>query len=373
MPELLCNHHHDPSCPEHSKLSVLPPGARIGILGGGQLGRMLALAAARLGYTCHIYTPEDTSPAAQVAAHVTQAAWDDDQALENFARCVDVVTLEFENVPARVYTVIEQYTPIFPNQRALEISQNRIAEKSFFESFARVTPWHAVSSQTDLDAALQDIGTPAILKTCRMGYDGKGQAAITDGRRAEHAWSQLSSHPAILEKQIDFEGEVSVIVARRADGQMAVWEPGWNLHHNGVLDHTILPAPCNQDILCEGQRVACEAAERLNFIGLLAVEFFVLEDGSLLVNEMAPRPHNSGHWTLDASLTDQFEQTIRAICGLPLGNTQRCCAVTMKNLVGSDVNTWADALANPSARLHLYGKRAQHPGRKMGHVNYLRD
>ena len=350
----------------------LPLGSRIGILGGGQLGRMLALAAARLGYTCHVYTPDAACPAAHVTPHVTQGAWDDEHALKHFAQNIDVATLEFENIPATVCRILDPYVPLFPDQHTLQIAQDRRAEKSFFETFTRVTPWRVITSKTGLKAALRTLGTPAILKTCCLGYDGKGQVVIKAPEQAEAAWSHLSPHPVILEQWVPFKGEVSALIARRADGRTAAWEPGWNIHRNGVLDCTRLPAPCDPDILRQAQDIAHEAAQRLNLIGLLSVEFFVLEDHSLLVNEMAPRPHNSGHWTLDASVTDQFEQTIRAICGLPLGDTQRRCSVTMKNLIGSDVTTWVNALTDPSACLHLYGKARQTPGRKMGHINYIK-
>lgn len=352
--------------------SPLPPGSTIGIIGSGQLGRMAALAAARLGYRVHVFSPEADSPTEQVAARATVAAYTDHQALTAFARSVDVVTFEFENIPAESVRVLESLIPVHPSWRVLEIGQDRVTEKSFFNDLGISTaPWAAVNSLDDLRAAVDRLGRPAVLKTTRFGYDGKGQVKITPQTDLEQAWTTIGGKPAILEGFIDFQGEISVIIARSANGETAVFDPGWNVHANHILDTTTVPAPIGDTLVRDARTIARKAAEALDLVGLLAVELFVTHDERLLVNEMAPRPHNSGHWTMDACLTDQFEQFIRAVCGVPLGSPERHSDAVMKNLIGDAADAWLDILRDPKARLHLYGKAQARPGRKMGHVNRL--
>lgn len=365
-----------------SAFLTVPPGGTIGILGGGQLGRMTALAAARLGYQCHIYTPEQDSPASQVSAATTVAAYDDREALATFAAKVDVVTLEFENIPLDALAHLQSLVPLRPGPKALEIGQDRIFEKTFFGDFAQTAPWHAVGSVADLQAAIADLGCPAILKTCRLGYDGKGQFKIDHpeqaveaftalGFAAEHVADPASPAPTILEGFVTFEREVSVIVARAENGQTAAYPVVENVHRHHILDTTTAPAKIDQTLADEAHRIAITAVERLGLIGLLAVELFVTKD-AVVVNEMAPRPHNSGHWTMDAGLTDQFEQLVRAVCGLPLGDCALHYPVVMKNLLGNDGDQWHSFLADSTARLHLYGKAQARAGRKMGHVNFIK-
>ncbi len=351
----------------------LPPGSTIGIVGGGQLGRMAALAAARLGYRVHVFTPETDSPTSQVCAARTVADYTDAAAIEAFADSVDVVTFEFENVPAESVRLMTEHAPVRPCWRVLETAQDRIAEKTFFNDIGIATaPWRPVRSAADLTRAVGELGRPAVLKTARLGYDGKGQVKITAETDLDEAWAAMGSEAGILEGFIDFDGEISVIVARGLDGAWATFDPVWNVHRNHILDTTIAPAPIARELAAEAMAVAHKAAEALGLVGLLAVELFVTKDGGVLVNEMAPRPHNSGHWTMDACLTDQFEQFIRAVCGLPLGSPERHSDAEMKNLIGDDAKAWLDILHDPAARLHLYGKAEARPGRKMGHVTHLR-
>jgi 5-(carboxyamino)imidazole ribonucleotide synthase len=350
----------------------LPPGGTIGIIGGGQLGRMLALAAARLGYRCHIFSPEADGPAMQVADAKTVAAYDDLAALESFASAIDVATLEFENIPVASMQHLAERVPLRPSWQALEIAQDRIAEKSFFNRIGIATaPWREVCGVKDLEEALKEIGTPAILKTTRLGYDGKGQSRIEAGTDLAAAWEKLGAEVGVLEGFVAFEREISVIVARSADGAWAAFDPVENVHKHHILDTTTAPARLSPQLTEEARSVARRSVEELGLIGLLAVEMFVTQDGRILANEMAPRPHNSGHWTIDACLTDQFEQCIRAVCGLPLGSPERHSDAVMTNLIGDDVNDWEAILREPNARLHLYGKAEARPGRKMGHVNRL--
>lgn len=351
----------------------LPPGSTIGIIGGGQLGRMTALAAARLGYRSHIYTPELDSPAAQVSAAATVADYDDEAALTSFADAVDVITFEFENVPADSVRLLAERRPVRPCWNVLRIAQDRLLEKEFFASIRVPTaPWRAVRSAAELADAIDAIGRPAVLKTTRLGYDGKGQVKIDASIGAEEAWKRLGADIGVLEGFIDFSCEVSVIVARGVDGATACFDVVENRHKNHILDVTIAPADLPPALLAEARRVGEASAQALDLVGLLAVEMFVTRDGRILANEMAPRPHNSGHWTMDACLTDQFEQFVRAVCGLPLGSPERHSDAEMTNLIGADVDEWAAILAEPGARLHLYGKAESRPGRKMGHVNRMR-
>lgn len=358
----------------------LPPGATIGILGNGQLGRMLALAAARLGYRTHVYGPDNDSPAEQVATASTVAAYEDVGALVSFAAAVDAVTFEFENVPVKTARELAARVPMRPDPAILEIAQDRIKEKQFFASIGAGTPtWAIVSQRKDLDSALQTTGAPAVLKTARFGYDGKGQSKIKAMSDADAAWaavtggkSPTSEGFAVLEAFVDFRCEISVIVARSEDGQTLCFEPAENDHANHILATSTVPARVDPGTIKAAVGIATRAAEALKLVGLLAVEMFVTKSGEVLCNEMAPRPHNSGHWTMDAGGIDQFEQLIRAVAGLPLITPVRHADVTMVNLIGDDVNRLEEILKDPAARLHLYGKREARAGRKMGHVNRLR-
>ena len=352
---------------------MIPPGATIGILGGGQLGRMLALAAAAMGYRVHVYAPEAELPAGDVAAHVTRAAYDDDVALDAFAASVDVVTYEFENVPVAAARRLAARVPVRPGVRALDVAQDRLAEKTFITGLGG-TParFAAVDSAAGLTAALHEIGTPAVLKTRRFGYDGKGQARIAAPGDAAAAWAAIGGAPAIVEALIAFDGEFSVILARGADGATVVYAVPHNDHVGGILDTSRVPAP--ERIARHAPAaiaLARRAADALNYVGVLTLEFFACGDGPVF-NEMAPRVHNSGHWTIEGARVSQFENHVRAVCGLPLGPaTLTADAVTMTNLLGDAVHDWATLLADPTAHLHLYGKSEVKPGRKMGHVTRL--
>jgi len=355
---------------------TLSPGATIGILGGGQLGRMTALAAANLGYRCHVFCQSAGEPAAQVAAQTTIAAFDDRDALDRFAQAVDVATLEFENVPITSLERIAGSTPVYPAPSVQAVAQNRLREKNFANGLGIETaPFRAVASAEELRAAVAEIGAPSVLKTVRMGYDGKGQVSIRPDTDLDAAWAQSGAGPAteggILEGFVEFSSEISVIVARGVNGETSAFVPVENRHANHILDETIAPADIPAATAEKANDIAIRLAQGLDVVGLLAIEMFVTGAGDVLVNEVAPRPHNSGHWTMDACRTGQFEQLVRAICGLPLGDPSRRCDAMMKNLIGDDVNNWPDYLADPTAKLHLYGKAETRPGRKMGHVNFL--
>ncbi|MSO89274.1 MAG: 5-(carboxyamino)imidazole ribonucleotide synthase [Rhodospirillaceae bacterium] len=352
--------------------STIAPGATIGILGGGQLGRMIAQAAARLGYRCHIYCPETDSPAAQVASRHTIGGLEDETRLREFAAAVDVVTYEFENIPAGPVEILAEIVPVRPNARALRVAQDRMEEKRFAATLGIATaPWLPVRSEAEAQAAIATIGRPAMLKTARLGYDGKGQVKIGAGEDATAAWRGLGGAPCVLEGFVDFAMEISVIVARGLDGAMLAYPAVENRHKNGILDVTIAPADLAPAIAAAARDAALRLTQALDIVGLLAVEMFVARDGGVLVNEMAPRPHNSGHWTLDACATSQFEQLVRAICGLKLGGVDVLCPAIMQNLIGAEVEHWRAAIEDPRAKLHLYGKTAARPGRKMGHVTRL--
>ncbi|MEJ0059789.1 MAG: 5-(carboxyamino)imidazole ribonucleotide synthase [Terricaulis sp.] len=355
-------------------MSALAPGSVIGILGGGQLGRMLAMEAAALGFDVHIYTPEEDSPAARVSARVTVAAYDDAVALAAFARDVAVVTTEFENVPAATAEIlIASGAVVHPNPRALALAQDRVAEKQLFASLGIATaPFAVVDTREDLAGALHTIGAPSILKTRRLGYDGKGQARIASLGEADEAFASIGEAPAILEGFCAFEREVSVVAARGIDGSFAAYDLVQNIHQNGILARTIAPAPGAAAIADAANAMTQRLAEALNYVGVITLELFVMPDGALLANEMAPRVHNSGHWTMDACGASQFEQHIRAIAGWPLASTTRLCDAEMQNLIGADADAWQTLSADPNARLHLYGKRDALPGRKMGHVTRLK-
>ena len=361
-------------------MTALPPNATIGILGNGQLGRMLCLAAARLGYRTHVYGPEADSPAEQVATETTVAAYDDESALAEFAKAVDVTTFEFENVPAHALAFLTSRSTVRPSARVLEVSQDRLKEKAFFaEIGAGTAPWKPIEGRADVAKALNDVAPPAVLKTARLGYDGKGQAKVLKAEDADAAWNAITGGPskskgtyAILESFVDFTCEISVIAARGVDGKVVCFEPAENVHANHMLATATVPAKVSAETKAAATALATKAAQTLDVVGLLALEMFVQKDGSVLCNEMAPRPHNSGHWTMDACGTDQFEQHIRAVAGLPLVDPCRLADVTTVNVIGDDVNHLEKYLTDANAHIHLYGKKSPRPGRKMGHVNLLR-
>jgi 5-(carboxyamino)imidazole ribonucleotide synthase len=354
-------------------MSTLPPGSTIGILGGGQLGRMLAIAAAQLGYRCHIYAPEADSVAAEVSAEFTCAAYDDEAALRIFATACDVVTFEFENVPVGPVKMIESITPILPRPRALEVAQDRVEEKLFAARLGgKTAPFEFAGDRQEAVAALEKVGFPAILKTIRMGYDGKGQARVNSPEDLSEAWHELGRQAAIAEGFVSFDAEFSVILVRAADGELRYWLSPRNRHDHGILASSSLPAgPLIESQQAEARALATKIAEELEYVGVLTCEFFATPDGPVF-NEMAPRVHNSGHWTIEGSATSQFENHIRAICQLPLGSTQMMVdRVEMENLIGDDANRWKQHFADDDANVHLYGKGPPSPGRKMGHVTRL--
>ncbi|MCB2116453.1 MAG: 5-(carboxyamino)imidazole ribonucleotide synthase [Rhodobacteraceae bacterium] len=347
----------------------LPPGSTIGILGGGQLGRMLSVAAARLGYRTHIYEPAANPPAADVAHAVTTAPYEDLAALARFAASVDVITYEFENIPTSALDALEAARPIHPNRRALAVSQDRLTEKAFLTDLGLLTaPFAAVDDEVDLAEAVEEIGCPAILKTRRMGYDGKGQARIMTAEDAVAALAEMAGAPAILEGFVDFSHEVSVIAARGLDGAVAAFDPGENVHEGGILRTTTVPARLSPAQRTDAVLLAAKILNALKYVGVMGVEMFVTPKG-LIVNEIAPRVHNSGHWTQNGCAVDQFEQHIRAITGWPLGDGARHSDVVMENLIGDDIARIPAIAREPHAAIHLYGKAEARPGRKMGHVN----
>jgi 5-(carboxyamino)imidazole ribonucleotide synthase len=352
---------------------MLPPGSTIGIVGGGQLGRMSAIAAARLGYRMHVLTEEADGPAAQVAAGITIGRYDDPAVLRAFAASVDVITFEFENVSAPGLDLLAGLRPVHPSPRILGISQDRVAEKTFLNEHGIATaPLAEVTDQASLAAAIGRLGLPAILKTTRLGYDGRGQARVTTPEEAEAAFARLEPKPLVLEGLVDFACEISVVVARGADGQVTGFDPVENRHAEGILDLTLAPARIPEETADRAAHLGRQVAEALGLIGLLAVEMFVDRDGALRVNEIAPRPHNSGHWTIDACPASQFEMHIRAVAGLPLPPAARHSDAVMKNLIGpDDMALWPAILAAPGLIPHLYGKAEARAGRKMGHVTRL--
>lgn len=347
---------------------TVPPGSMIGIIGGGQLGKMLAVAAAQLGYRVHIFEPGESPCAADVSARFTRADYDDVEALRSFADRVTVATYEFENVPAASLQVIAP--KLRPGVASLQIGQHRGREKEFIESTgARVGPWMRVDSEADVGEAERRLGTPFVLKTRRLGYDGKGQAWANAPGSGLEAWESIGREPAVAEARVDFDCEFSVVLARGEDGAIAVWDLPLNEHENGILRRSAVPA----GDLVERHRepaveIASVIADRLGHIGVLTVEFFATPDGPL-VNEIAPRVHNSGHWTIEGAVTSQFEQHIRAVCGLPFGSAARAgSSAVMENLLGDEIDRWAELVADPRAHVHIYGKGQPRPGRKMGHV-----
>ncbi len=350
----------------------IPPASTIGIIGGGQLGRMLSLAASKMGYKTHIYSPDIDAPAKQVTALATTADYNDLESLKRFASQVDVITFEFENIPSESIRVLSAEKPTYPDYKILRTCQHRVLEKQFVNDCGIETaPFAQVRSLDELNNAVKVTGLPAILKTCEFGYDGKGQAKIITDSDIQAAWNLLSTNDAILEGMINFEREVSVIVARNIGGEIAVYPVVENIHVNHILDTTIAPAKVKPEVERVAREIALKIAEKFNLVGLLAIEMFVCSDGRVLVNEMAPRPHNSGHWSIEGCITSQFEQHIRAVCNLPLGSTDVLRSCTMKNLLGEDIEQWAAHLSNPNAKLHLYGKSEAKSGRKMGHVTFL--
>lgn len=353
---------------------VIPPGSTIGILGGGQLGRMLALAAAPLGYKVHVFCPDAEAPAADVSARWTKAAYDDSAALDAFAAAVDVATVEFENVPAAALERIARAKPVRPSAAVLAVTQDRLAEKELAKRLGIGTaPFHAVASPEEAAEAARHIHGRGVMKTRRMGYDGKGQAGvaqITPGSLTA-AWNALGRGACILEGFVDFTMEASVLVARSPDGHVSSYAPIENRHADHILAESLWPAALPGDVAEKAEAIARALAAELDYVGLMAVELFVTAEGHVLMNEIAPRVHNSGHLTIEAAATSQFEQHIRAVCGLPLGSAARLSDAVMLNLLGDQAGDWPKLLADPTAHLHLYGKSEARAGRKMGHVTRL--
>ena len=347
----------------------LPQGARIGILGGGQLGRMLSVAASRLGFLTHIYEPGANPPAAQVADQCTTASYEDTEALRAFAESVDVITYEFENIPTDALDVLEAIKPIYPNREALRVSQDRITEKDYLNDLGLMTaPYAQVDTLADLQAAAEKIGLPAILKTRRFGYDGKGQSRLKSTDDIEPAHSDMAGAPSVLEGFVNFSREISVIAARGINGEIACYDPGENVHRDGILHTTTIPAEIPAMMAMDAALMAGKILNALDYVGVMGVEMFVTPQG-LIVNEIAPRVHNSGHWTQNGCAVDQFEQHIRAVAGWPLGDGSRYLDVVMENLIGDDMDRVPDLSKDPKVSLHLYGKADVKKGRKMGHFN----
>lgn len=352
------------------------PGRTVGVLGSGQLGRMFAIAARRMGYRVHTLSPDTDTPTGQVADLEIVAAYDDLDAVRRFAQGVDVVTFEFENVLSATADAAAELVPVRPSGQVLHITQHRLREKTFLATNGfPVTPFATVRSAAELKTALVQLGCPAVLKTAGWGYDGKGQAKIATLADADAAWAKLASHEAVLEAFVDFEQECSVVAARGVDGTIVDFGAVTNRHANHILDVTIAPGLVSPRVAREAVTIAHEVLRKLDVVGVLCVEFFVTRDERLLINELAPRPHNSGHFSFDASLTSQFEQQLRAVCGLPLGSTELLRPAAMANLLGDGWSQgepdWAAACALPNIKLHLYGKAEARPGRKMGHITAL--
>ncbi|HZL37519.1 MAG TPA: 5-(carboxyamino)imidazole ribonucleotide synthase [Tepidisphaeraceae bacterium] len=354
------------------------PGASVGVLGSGQLGRMFALAARRMGYRVHTFSPDSDTPTGQVADLEIAASYDDLQRVTEFAQGVKVVTFEFENVPAETAAAVARFAPVRPAGHVLHTTQNRLREKTFLaQNGFPTTGFRAVRGVDDLRQAVQILGCPGVLKTASFGYDGKGQSTVRSLAQAEAAIADAPEVERIYEAFVDFEREVSVVAARGVDGSFSHWGLIENQHHNHILDVSISPADVSPDVAKEAAEIARGILEKLDVVGVLCVEFFLTKAGKLLVNELAPRPHNSGHLTIDAHVTSQFEQQLRAVCGLPLGSTQALRPAAMANLLGDLWNDgepdWQAACAIPNVKLHLYGKADPRPGRKMGHLTALAD
>jgi len=358
------------------KPPVFLPGSTVGVMGSGQLGRMLGLAARRMGYRFHVFSPERHTPAGQVADLEICAEYSDEAAVRAFAKGIDVLTFEFENVPAQSIEWATQHCVVRPSGRVLEICQHRLREKTFLKAAGLPLPaFESVETFLELKAAVERLGTPSVLKTAAFGYDGKGQHKILPESDLAEVWSSFGAQPAVLEAWVPFERELSVLVARGVDGATVTYSVCENLHANHILDLTLVPARVEDSVASAARALAVKTAEALELVGLLAVELFLLSDGSILVNELAPRPHNSGHFSLDASVTSQFEQQLRAVCGLPLGAAEVLRPCAMANLLGDAWSggepAWAAALESPSVKLHLYGKGEARVGRKMGHLTAL--
>lgn len=362
---------------KHDSAPVLP-GSPLGVLGSGQLGRMFAIAAAELGYHVHVFSPRADSPTGQVAHRETVAEYDDIAALEAFAQSVSVVTLEFENIPTVAVETVRKFVPVRPSLNVLHITQHRLREKAFLTAAGiACAPFAEVNTPEQLDAAIKTIGLPAILKTVHAGYDGKGQFQIRSADQSTEAWDAIGQQPAVLEGWIDYQQELSVLVARSVTGEITTCGPIANDHVNHILDLSFFPDPALAQVADSVEAIARKIAERLDLIGIACVELFLTRAGQLLVNEVAPRPHNSGHLTIEACVTSQFEQQVRAVCGLPLGSMQARCPAAMANLLGDLWSTgepnWHSVLDAPQAHLHLYGKSEAKRGRKMGHLTVLAD
>lgn len=355
---------------------VIPPGSTIGVLGSGQLGRMFTIAARRLGYRVHVLSPDEDTPTGQVADVEIEASYEDLETVSQFARAVDVVTFEFENVPVETIQAVEREVPVYPNGQVLYITQNRLREKSFLRaSDLPVTPFYPIHSLRALEDATQLLSSSAVLKTAAWGYDGKGQKIVNSSSDLEAIWSAYEGTEAILEEFIDFECEISVVAARGFDGQVVCYDPIRNVHRNHILDVSVSPANISPGIAARAIEIARAVIVKLDAVGVVCVEFFLTRQGELLINEVAPRPHNSGHLTIDAHATCQFEQQVRAVCGLPLGSATQLRPAAMVNLLGNLWEAgdprWVNALSTENLKLHLYGKRSPRAGRKMGHLTVL--
>ena len=356
----------------------IPPGGVVGILGGGQLGRMLAIAARRMGYRVHAYEPQPDCPAGQICDVEVNAPYTDSGALEKFAQGVDVISFEFENIPRTALDTLSALKPVRPRGEVLHICQNREREKNFLRSQDfPCAPFRVVDSAETLASALAEIGTPSVLKTADFGYDGKGQLKISAPTDTAELWQRFGAPRGVLEKWIPFEAELSVVCARGLNGEVIPFPCSENIHENHILDLSIVPARFAPEVAARAEKIAAAIAEALDVVGLIAVEFFLTRDGELLVNELAPRPHNSGHFSFDACATSQFEQQLRAVCGLPLGSPELLRPVVMWNILGdlwkNGEPDWSVVLREPRAKLHLYGKSEARPGRKMGHVCVMAD
>lgn len=358
---------------------TIEPGSTIGIVGGGQLGRMMALAAANLGYQIIVYSPEEEAPAAHVSAKHICASYDDKEQLTEFAKQVDIITLEFENIPHISLQILSKFVEVWPHWEVLRIAQNRIREKDFLnECGVPTTAYKAIHSSQELKGAITEFNYPVVLKTTELGYDGKGQYVIQEHTDIDALWKEaehidVSGDGAswICEQYVPFIKEMSVMVARSTSGEVMAYDPSENVHKDGMLRTSYAPAIITNTQKEQAQEIAIKLVEKLGYVGILAIEYFVINDEQLLVNEVAPRPHNSGHWTMDACITSQFEQHIRAICNLPLGSVSLICKVEMHNLIGDEIHAWSKGLSQPNVKFHSYGKKEARKGRKMGHINRL--
>jgi len=357
-------------------LKPILPGSAIGVLGSGQLGRMFAMAARRMGYRVHTLSPDQDTPTGQVADVEVNAAYEDLDAIAKFASAVSVVTFEFENVPAATAAAAERNAPVRPAGHVLHTTQHRLREKTFLSRAGLpLTPFRRIASLEDLTSAARELGLPAILKTADFGYDGKGQFRVADASELAQAWRGVGERESVLEAFVDFEREISVVAARGVDGEFVHYGAIENQHRNGILNISLAPARVSESVVRQAVEIAREVLEKLDVTGVLCVEFFVCRDGCLLINELAPRPHNSGHFTFDANVTSQFEQQLRSVCALPLGAVTQCAPAAMANLLGDIWSggepDWVAATAVPNVKLHLYGKMSPRPGRKMGHLTAL--